>query len=153
MKGQLELAIIGADGLLGETLLSRLAEQPGLTGQLTLLGGEDSIGQALEFGSQELIVDDISSFDFNQVRVVIHTGDEILDREWLERSRTADCLVLDVGAELLRKFRSASGGGVGESASAVCDQPWRNHQHTGCGDNSVDHVVETHHGESWVCDG
>jgi aspartate-semialdehyde dehydrogenase len=101
MKEQLELAIIGAGGLLGETLLTRLAQHPRLSVQITLLGGDETLGQVLEFGSLELNIDDIFSFDFNRVKVVIDTGDELLDREWLERSRTAGCIVLDIGSHLL----------------------------------------------------
>lgn len=104
MQEKIQVAIVGAEGLIGETLLSAIAEHPLLTGYLHLLGGEQSVGQSLEFGRQELVVADISIFDFNQAQVVICTGDEQPDPEWLERAREAGCILLDIGAHLLEVY-------------------------------------------------
>lgn len=101
MKQEIKIAIVGASGLIGESLLAAIAGHPWLTRHVELLGGEGSVGQPLEFGRQELMVGELALFDFNQVQVVISTGEEQLDKEWLERAQEAGCIVLDIGAQLL----------------------------------------------------
>ena len=100
MPAEVDIAIVGTEGLLLESLLAEINEHSWLAGKLQLLGGEQSLGQVVEFGRQELVFDDLGQCDFSQTRIVISAGDTGADREWLERAQEAGCIILDIGARL-----------------------------------------------------
>jgi aspartate-semialdehyde dehydrogenase len=104
MESRLRLVIVGAEGLIGETLLQSLADHPWLTGQVELLGSGSSAGAWVEFGRQELQVGDAALYEFDRRQIVISTGEEEIDSGWLEAARQAGAIVLDTGANLLSAY-------------------------------------------------
>ena len=104
MKREAEIVIIGATGLIGETLLQLIAEHPWLKGQLELLGGSTTIDEYVDFGGSTLTVDDAAAYDFKPGQIVISSGDEKVDKGWLEKALDAGCIVLDLGSTLLMEY-------------------------------------------------
>lgn len=104
MKGEVEIVIIGAGGLIGEALLQMIAEHAWLSGHVELLGREEAVGQALDFGRRELVVSDSMLHEFSRKQVVIFTGEETVDSDWLERAQDVGCIILDLSSRLLANY-------------------------------------------------
>lgn len=91
--GQLDIAVVGASSLAGETLLTLLAEREFTTGQVHAL--DDEAGGTVAFGHRELAVDDAAQFDFSQVRLVFLTCSAQRAAALAPRAQAAGCLVID----------------------------------------------------------
>ena len=63
MRKPVNVAIVGATGAVGETMLKILAERQFPIGKLHVLASERSAGEKLEYGAKTLVVQDLSSFD------------------------------------------------------------------------------------------
>ena len=103
-ESDLKVVIIGAGGLIGEALLSQCAEYAWLNGRLVLLGGESSAGQRIEFGRRELLIGELALHEFSREQLIVFTGDEVVDREWLVRAQEAGCIIFDLSARLLEEY-------------------------------------------------
>ncbi len=104
MKTEIEIAVVGAGGLIGEALLQMIAEHSWLNGHLQLLGGKATEGQEIEFGRQELVVSDAALYEFSRQQIVIVTGDETVDSDWLQPAQDAGCIILDLSSKLLAEY-------------------------------------------------
>ena len=103
METALKLAIIGANGLITESLLAAIDEHPSLTGEVSLFGTGASLDHTVEFGHQNLLVGDLAHCDFSEFQVVIDSSEEVnAGQEWLAQAQQAGCLILDVGGHLAR---------------------------------------------------
>ena len=61
-KGGLKVAVVGATGAVGETMLSVLAERKFPVGELVALASERSAGGEVAFGGDEVMVRDLDHF-------------------------------------------------------------------------------------------
>jgi aspartate-semialdehyde dehydrogenase len=94
------IAIIGATGTVGETLVQLLEERDFPVATLHLLGDSDSVGHSLPFKGKNLRVRDLDSFDFAQVQLAFFAGDEqITDRE-AAKVHAAGCSLIDLSGGL-----------------------------------------------------
>ncbi|RDH88229.1 MAG: aspartate-semialdehyde dehydrogenase [endosymbiont of Escarpia spicata] len=101
MNPEVDIALVGATGLVGETLLEAISSHPTLAGSLQVLGDEEAVGDTVEFGDRALTIADLSLFDFTQVRIVISTGEDSSAGDWLDLAQDAGCIILDIGSRLL----------------------------------------------------
>lgn len=78
MKKRLNIAIVGATGLVGSTLLSILDERKFPINNLYLLASKHSFGDAREFQGKTLKIEDTAQFDFSQTELSFFcVGNEI----------------------------------------------------------------------------
>ncbi len=96
----LKIAIIGANGLITEALLAALGNHPTLKGEVVLLGDEASRDEAVEFDGQTLLMQDVDGCNFDEIDLLIDTGESTFEGDWFERAREAGCIILDVGGHL-----------------------------------------------------
>jgi aspartate-semialdehyde dehydrogenase len=96
----LKLAILGANGLVMESLLEAIENHPSLSGEIVLLGNAASIDTGVEFGQQTLPIADVEGYGFNEIDMVIATGEMPYEGDWLDRARQAGCVILDIGGHL-----------------------------------------------------
>ena len=64
-----DVAIVGATGAVGETLLEVLEERKFPVGNLYLLASERSAGSTRKFNGKSVRVENLADFDFNQVQI------------------------------------------------------------------------------------
>lgn len=95
-----DIAIVGAAGLVAEALLAAIDAHPRLSGSVVLLGGPDEVGRGIEFGSRELEIADLELHSFDATPIVISTGESDVAPDWVERAQDARCIVLDIGSHL-----------------------------------------------------
>ncbi len=89
------VAVVGATGAVGETLLSILAERDLPLGQVHALASERSAGSTVAFGNRELIVEDLAQFDFSQVDIGLFSPGASVSKEYAPKAAAAGCVVID----------------------------------------------------------
>lgn len=92
---RLRIAVAGATGLVGETMLSILAERKFPARQVHALASERSLGSSVEYGHRELPVDVLSEFDFSGVDIALFSAGGSVAREHAPRAAAAGCIVID----------------------------------------------------------
>ncbi len=100
MERKLKLAILGANGLVTESLLAAIESHPSLSGEMVLLGHAESEDATVEFGRQTLLIQDVEGCNFDEIDILIDTGEAAYRGDWFERARDAGCIILDVGGHL-----------------------------------------------------
>ena len=69
MSREFRVAIVGATGLVGETLIEVLGERNFPVSELHLVASNRSLGKRYEFNGKSLAVQDLASFDFSSVDI------------------------------------------------------------------------------------
>jgi len=69
MTQPIDIAVIGATGTVGETLVQILEERDFPVGTLYLLASNESAGSAVSFRGKNLRSRDVDDFDFGKVRL------------------------------------------------------------------------------------
>ena len=90
-----DVAVVGATGAVGETMLSILAERGFPVGKVHALASERSAGKAVSFGRRELIVEDLAEFDFGKVQIGLFSPGASVSAEYAPRAAAAGCVVID----------------------------------------------------------
>ena len=65
MSKTYDVAVVGATGAVGETMLSILAQRKFPVGKVYALASERSVGKKVEFGNKMLTVENLADFDFS----------------------------------------------------------------------------------------
>lgn len=91
----LRVAVIGASGLVGQTIIEILSERAFPLASLTLVASRDSEGMAVPFRGQSLSIQPLDTFDFATVDLAFFAIDTALSEEYVPRTLEAGCLVID----------------------------------------------------------
>ena len=95
MSNTYDIAIVGATGLVGETMLSILAERNFPVGKLFLIGGENSAGTRIEYEGTYYKVERIEEFDFTQVQIALFSAGSKVSEEYAPKAALNGCVVID----------------------------------------------------------
>jgi len=98
MTKSINVAILGATGIIGETLLSILAERKFPVGQLYPLASGQSAGDTVLFQGKPLLVQDANDFDFTQVQLAFFAVGQEQAAHYAPIAADAGCLVIDNSA-------------------------------------------------------
>jgi aspartate-semialdehyde dehydrogenase len=90
-----DIAVVGATGAVGETMLSILAERKFPVGKVHALASERSAGKRVEFGDQWLVVEDLAKFDFSQVQIGLFSPGASVSKIHAPIAAEAGCVVID----------------------------------------------------------
>jgi aspartate-semialdehyde dehydrogenase len=96
----LKLAIVGTNDLVTESLLAALECHPTLSGEVVLLGQAENNANPVEFNQQMLLIEDVEGYSFDEVDILIATGELEYEGDWIERALDAGCVVLDIDGRL-----------------------------------------------------
>tara|TARA_R100001244_G_scaffold6846_5_gene8925 strand:- start:6859 stop:7875 length:1017 start_codon:yes stop_codon:yes gene_type:complete len=100
MTRTFDIAVIGATGSVGETLVQLLEERDFPVGNLHLLASGESAGRALSFKGKNLRVRTLESFDFASVNLVFFAANEAVTRTYADQVHAAGCTLIDLAAAL-----------------------------------------------------
>ena len=100
MSQTFNIAVIGATGTVGETLVQVLEEREFPVGNLHLLASIESAGSSVPFRGKNVRVREVEQFDFSQVQVVFFAAAEQVTLSFIERVRAAGCAVIDLAGAL-----------------------------------------------------
>ena len=95
MTERFDVAVVGATGVVGETMLEILAERKFPVGKVYALASERSVGMKVAFGGRELAVEDLSGFDFSRVQIGLFSAGGSISAEYAPRAAEAGCVVID----------------------------------------------------------
>lgn len=96
--GKVNVALVGATGLVGEAILKLLEERRFPVDRLYLLASEESAGKRLGFADGYLKVAEAATFDYGQVQLVFMAVPPDVARQEVGRARAAGCRVIDFSA-------------------------------------------------------
>lgn len=92
----IDLALVGATGLVGEAILEQLAHRDLPLGELFVLASENSEGKSLRVGKKSLQVRKAEDFDFSRVQLAVFAAGAAVSQELAPRAADAGALVLDL---------------------------------------------------------
>ena len=95
MNKTYDVAVVGATGAVGETMLSILAERKFPVGKVYALASERSAGERVAFGSTYLTVQNLADFDFSQVQLGLFSPGASVSAIHAPRAAAAGCTVID----------------------------------------------------------
>lgn len=102
MQDTYDIAIVGATGMVGEAMLSILAERNFPIGKLFLLAGENSAGTRLEYEGTYYKVGLLSEFDFSQVQIALFSAGASVSAEFAPKAAQSGCVVIDNTSQFRR---------------------------------------------------
>jgi aspartate-semialdehyde dehydrogenase len=95
MTDKIDVAVVGATGVVGESMLEILAERKFPVGEIHALASERSVGKKVEFGNRELTVSNLAEFDFSQVKIGLFSAGGSISAEFAPKAADAGCVVVD----------------------------------------------------------
>lgn len=95
IKKKINLAIVGATGLVGATLLEILAERNFPINNLYLLASEKSAGEIIDFYGKSYIVENVADFDFSKANIAIFSAGSDVAAEYAPIAAKKKCIVID----------------------------------------------------------
>jgi aspartate-semialdehyde dehydrogenase len=95
MSRKFNVAVVGATGAVGETMLSILAERDFPVGEVYAVASSRSAGERIAFKERELVVQDLQSFDFNGVDVGLFSPGASVSAVYAPIAASAGCVVVD----------------------------------------------------------
>ncbi len=95
MGKQYDVAVVGATGAVGETMLSILAERHFPVNDVYALASERSVGKRVAFGDTSLTVQNLAEFDFSRVQIGLFSAGGSISEQFAPKAAAAGCVVID----------------------------------------------------------
>ncbi|MEX1082481.1 MAG: aspartate-semialdehyde dehydrogenase [Halofilum sp. (in: g-proteobacteria)] len=95
MASKYNVAVVGATGVVGETMLQLLAERKFPAETVTALASSRSAGSEVNFGNRTLEVQDLAEFDFKDTQIALFSAGGSISAEHAPRAAAAGCVVID----------------------------------------------------------
>jgi aspartate-semialdehyde dehydrogenase len=90
-----KVAIVGATGAVGETMLSILAERQFPVGELVALASARSAGTKVKYGARDVVVQDLATFDPAGVDIALFSAGGATSKEYGPKFAAAGAVVID----------------------------------------------------------
>ena len=95
MSQEFNVAILGATGAVGETILEVLKEREFPVGELHLLASERSEGKTYRFNGKTIRVQNVEDFDWSQVHIALFSAGGSLSEKWAPIAADEGVVVID----------------------------------------------------------
>jgi aspartate-semialdehyde dehydrogenase len=99
MERQFRVAVIGATGLIGETLITVLEERNFPVSELHALASDRSLGRSVSFRGRRYPVQELADFEFARCDFALFCAGAQVSREYVPRAVAAGCLAIDNTSE------------------------------------------------------
>jgi aspartate-semialdehyde dehydrogenase len=90
-----KVAVVGASGVVGETMMRVLEERDFPVAELFALASNRSLGKKVRFRDADVPIDDLATFDFRRAEIAFFSAGAAVSREHVPRATAADCIVID----------------------------------------------------------
>jgi aspartate-semialdehyde dehydrogenase len=90
-----DVAVVGATGAVGETMMSILEERKFPVGQLFPLASSRSAGKKIQFNGKYVTVQDLDTFDFSQVSIGLFSAGGSISAKYAPLAAEKGCVVID----------------------------------------------------------
>ena len=95
MSNKYKVAVVGATGAVGETMLAILAERRFPISELVALASERSAGSYVDFADDEVLVQDLATFDPADVDIAMFSAGGGTSKEYAPKFAAAGAVVID----------------------------------------------------------
>lgn len=95
MSRTYDIAVAGATGAVGETILKILEERHFPVGKLYPLASKRSAGSTVLFKNKPLMVEDLADFDFSAAQIAFFSAGGRVSAEFVPKAAEAGCVVID----------------------------------------------------------
>jgi len=95
MSKKYNVAVVGATGAVGETIIEILAERDFPVDTLYPLASSRSAGKRVEFKGKHIRVEDLDTFDFSKVQVALFSAGGDISAKYAPIAGAAGCVVID----------------------------------------------------------
>jgi aspartate-semialdehyde dehydrogenase len=99
MSRAFRVAVVGATGLVGETMVKVLEERKFPVSELYALASNRSLGRSVEYGGRSLPVGQLSEFDFSRADIGLFSAGSAISAEYAPKAAEAGCIVIDNTAQ------------------------------------------------------
>src|SRR6187397_500338 len=93
------VAVLGATGLVGDTMIRVLEERKFPVSELLPLASSRSLGKRVEFRGKHIPVIDVATFDFSRAQIGLFSAGGEVSREFAPKAAAAGCIVIDNTSE------------------------------------------------------
>ncbi|WP_053150741.1 aspartate-semialdehyde dehydrogenase [Pseudomonas sp. P97.38] len=100
MSQSFDIAVIGATGTVGETLVQILEERDFPIGNLHLLASSESAGSSVLFRGKNVRVREVAEFDFSKVQLAFFAAGPAVTLSFAPRATAAGCALVDLSGAL-----------------------------------------------------
>jgi aspartate-semialdehyde dehydrogenase len=95
MSKTYDVAVVGATGAVGEEMLRTLVQRKFPYGKVHAVASSRSAGEFVDFGDDELEVQDLATFDFSKVKIGLFSPGAEVSKVYAPRAAAAGCIVID----------------------------------------------------------
>jgi len=99
MTRQWKVAVRGATGLVGDTMIKVLEERKFPVAELFPLASNRSLGKSIEFNGKKVPVIDVETFDFANADIGLFSAGGEISRIYAPKAAAAGCVVIDNTSE------------------------------------------------------
>lgn len=100
MSQSFDIAVIGATGTVGETIVQILEERDFPVGELHLLASAESAGSSVAYRGKNVRVREVDAFDFGKVNIAFFAAGPDVTRNHARHATAAGCAVIDLSGGL-----------------------------------------------------
>jgi aspartate-semialdehyde dehydrogenase len=102
MSKKFNVAVVGATGAVGETMMSILEERDFPVDNLYPLASERSAGKRIQFKGKSIVVEDLEKFDFSKAQIGLFSPGASVSAIHAPRAGEAGCVVIDNTSQFRR---------------------------------------------------
>ncbi|MDH4382253.1 MAG: aspartate-semialdehyde dehydrogenase [Gammaproteobacteria bacterium] len=95
MSRKFNVAVVGATGAVGETMLSILAERKFPADRVHAVASARSAGSKVQYAGHYLTVEDLDTFDFSTVQIGLFSPGASVSAVYAPKAAAAGCVVID----------------------------------------------------------
>ena len=95
MNKTFNVAVVGATGAVGETMLAILHQRKFPVGEVYAVASSRSAGSRVAFGDRMLVVHELDTFDFSKVQIGLFSPGASVSKIHAPRAAAAGCIVID----------------------------------------------------------
>jgi len=95
MNKEFDVAVVGATGAVGETMVSILEQRNFPVRNLYLLASERSAGKRVQFRGEHYRVEDLAEFDFSKAQIGLFSAGASISEVYAPKAAKAGCVVVD----------------------------------------------------------
>jgi aspartate-semialdehyde dehydrogenase len=99
MSKMFDVALIGATGLVGEAIVSFLAERDFPVGNFFPLASAHTAGQKVELNGKYHTTKNVADFDFSQANIALFCANDAVSAEYVPKATAAGCIVIDTSSQ------------------------------------------------------
>ncbi len=94
-ENMFDVAVVGATGAVGETMMSILEQREFPVSKLYAVASSRSAGRRVQFQGKSVTVEDLAEFDFSKVQIGLFSPGAKVSAEYAPRAVASGCVVVD----------------------------------------------------------